>query len=37
MVIDGRVVDLPSTEVVTGQGGPARVRPVHTAIRILAR
>ncbi len=35
MVVAGRVVDLPSTEVVTEPGGPVRVRPVHTAIRIL--
>jgi len=36
MVVQGRVVDLPSTEMVTGGHGGARVRPVHTAIRVLA-
>ncbi len=34
MVIDGAVVDLPTTEVVAGGGVPTRVRPVHTAIAI---
>lgn len=32
MVVAGEVVDLPSTEVVAGGGGSARVRPVHSAI-----
>ena len=36
MVVGGRVVDLPSTEVVAG-GGAARVRPVHTAVLLLSR
>lgn len=36
MVVGGKVVDLPSTEVVAG-GGEARVRPVHTAVLVLSR
>ena len=35
MVVSGRVVDLPSTEIRAGQEGPERVRPVHTAIVVL--
>jgi hypothetical protein len=35
MVVDGRVVDLPSTEVGSGVD-TARVRPVHTAILVLS-
>ncbi len=35
MIVAGRVVDLPSTEVVTGRTGPPLIRPVHTAIRLL--
>ncbi len=35
MVVEGEVVDLPSTEVVAGGGGPARIRPVHTAILVV--
>ena len=34
MVVEGRVVDLPSTEVVAGGATEARVRPVHTAVLI---
>ena len=37
MVVRDRVVDLSSTEVVTGRAGPPRVRPVHTALLVLAR
>jgi hypothetical protein len=37
MVVDGRVVDLPSTEVVTGVASAPRVRPVHTALLLLPR
>lgn len=37
MVIGGRVVDLASTEVVTRQTAGPRVRPVHTAVRVLSR
>lgn len=37
MVVQGRVVDLPSTEVRTGSETPGRVRPVHTALLVLAR
>jgi exopolysaccharide biosynthesis protein len=32
MVVDGVAVDLASTEVRTGAGGPTRGRPVHTAL-----
>ncbi len=32
MVVDGEVVDLPSTEVISHDNAPARIRPVHTAI-----
>ena len=35
MVIAGRVVDLPSTEVLSGPASAARVRPVHSAILFL--
>ena len=35
MVVQGRVVDLTSTEVVAGTGGPARVRPVNSAILLF--
>lgn len=39
MLIAGRTVDLPSTEVVTGSGGAAetRIRPVHTAMLFRSR
>ncbi|MCB9741411.1 MAG: phosphodiester glycosidase family protein [Alphaproteobacteria bacterium] len=36
MVVEGRVVDLPSTEVVSGGGGAARVRPVRTGLLLYA-
>lgn len=36
MVVGGRVVDLTSTEVVTGSAGPARVRPVNTAVLLFS-
>jgi len=32
MIINGDVVDLPSTEIVSGERAEARIRPVHTAI-----
>jgi len=35
MVVQGEVVDLPSTEVVGDRTAPARVRPVHTAVLVL--
>lgn len=35
MVVGGRVVDLPSTEIRGAEAGPERVRPVHTAIVVL--
>lgn len=35
MVVDGEVVDLPSTEVVAGATGVARVRPVHTGVLVF--
>ena len=35
MVVDGRVVDLPTTEVVRGDRIGARVRPVHSAVLIF--
>ena len=34
MVVEGEVVDLPSTEVVAGQATVPRIRPVHTAVLI---
>ena len=34
MVVEGTVVDLPSTEVVAGGAAEARVRPVHTAVLV---
>jgi exopolysaccharide biosynthesis protein len=34
MVIDGRVVDSPSTEVVSGKRDKKLIRPVHSAILI---
>jgi hypothetical protein len=38
MVIQGEVVDLPSTEVVAGrQRDPKRIRPVHTGILFFTR
>jgi len=36
MVVNGEVVDLPSTELVAGGGGAARVRPVHTGVLVYA-
>jgi hypothetical protein len=36
MVVDGRVVDLPTTEVVRGERSSARVRPVHTALLVFS-
>jgi len=36
MVVGTEVVDLPSTEVVSGGGGGSRVRPVHSAILVFA-
>jgi hypothetical protein len=35
MVVGGRIVDLPSTEVVSGAAGE-RVRPVHSAVLVTA-
>ena len=35
MVVGSEIVDLPSTEIRTGSGGPPRVRPVHTAVVVL--
>ena len=32
MLVAGRIVDLPSTEIIAGEAGLERVRPVHTAI-----
>lgn len=37
MLVQGQTMDLPSTEVITADGGPARIRPVHTAIAFAAR
>lgn len=37
MVVAGRVVDQPSTEIHGGQADPAHRRPVNTAILVLAR
>lgn len=38
MVVGGRTLDLPSTEVeVGGQGTPERIRPVHSAILLFER
>jgi hypothetical protein len=37
MFVDGRVVDLPSTEIVAGEGEPQRIRPVHTALLFVPR
>lgn len=37
MVVSGKTVDLPSTEVVADSKDPAGVRPVHTAILIHPR
>lgn len=36
MVVDGAVVDLASTEVVSGTTGGARVRPVNTALLVYS-
>lgn len=35
MVVDGEVVCLASTEVVAGQAGPPKVRPVHSAVLLF--
>jgi hypothetical protein len=37
MLVEGRVVDLPSTEIVAGETDPARVRPVHSALVFAPR
>jgi len=37
MVVGGRVMDLSTTEVVSGAGSSERVRPVHSAILFLPR
>jgi hypothetical protein len=37
MLVEGRIVDLPSTEIVAGESAVVRVRPVHSAVRFEAR
>ncbi|MHC5012731.1 MAG: phosphodiester glycosidase family protein [Planctomycetota bacterium] len=37
MLVAGRIVDLPSTEIIAGEAGIERVRPVHTAILFQPR
>lgn len=37
MVVEGAVVDLPSTEVIAGAAEPSRSRPVHTGILLYGR
>ncbi|MCP4692326.1 MAG: phosphodiester glycosidase family protein, partial [Desulfobacterales bacterium] len=37
MMVDGEVVDLPSTEVIADEAAPTRIRPVHTAIFLNPR
>jgi hypothetical protein len=37
MAVDGRTLDLSTTEVVVGQAKPARVRPVHSAVLVFPR
>lgn len=36
MYLEGRIVDLPSTEIVAGESAVTRVRPLHTAILFQA-
>lgn len=37
MIVDGRTVDLSTTEVVADLSAPARVRPVHSALLVFPR
>lgn len=37
MLVEGRVVDLPSTEIVAGESAVVRIRAVHSAVRFEAR
>lgn len=37
MLVEGRVVDLPSTEIIAGEADLVRVRPVHSAILFRPR
>ena len=37
MLVDGRIVDLPTTEIVAGESDVTRVRPVHSAVLFQPR
>jgi len=37
MLVNGKVVDLPSTELLSKGNGKKRIRPVHTAILISSK